>query len=464
LAEFTSQLNDPSAYPELDNLGEISATPPRPLDEIFSDIQNGQADSVSLLEWAFCLYKKIDWDRENPTQSRQTSEAIWEQATRNSWLKNFLFWRLTLYLSNPKYDNLAPSLADCFPNFAPRFTDSDTLKVKILIALGKPQSDRELAKLSWQNFLTPEELLKTAQLPPVIPTANAALDAIVELFCTEKKHDIEDQEFLIKCLNQMSSMQQIGAVENLVSKITPEIGSTLSKLVEWLRLNYGPRTVNSQWHQLSQSAKSGVHKWIKAASYGDFERLVNVLLQHLDSNDDQHNQLSRRKDFWSNYSEHFERIRILLPQASANTLGSHLEGDVDILRADGSELTEICIFDFRRWFVVEFFRGCSEIHLFDRDKQPNIEQELFESPTLSIKQIRRLGGEIHDHVFLWQTYCEKWLREKFNIRPNSGTTIFKGLGLNCAIYDQNTGLPTPSTEDQQTRENLLRNWRRRNRL
>ena len=461
LAEFTSQLNKPNAYPELHNLGDISATPPRPLDEIFSDIQNAKADRVSFLEWAFCLYNKIEWDRENLTESRSISQAIWEQATRNYWLKNVLFWRLALYLSDPKSDNLAPSLADCFPDFAPRFTSSDTLTVKILSALVNPQSDRELAKLSWQNLLTPEKLLNMAELPPVIPTANAALDAIVELFCTEENSDIEYQKLLIECLNQMSSTQQIISVENLLSKIPPEISSILSRLVEWLRQNYGPRTVNSQWDQLSHSAKLAVHKWIKAASYRDFEILVNVLLRHLEPDNFQYNQLRRRRDFWSNYSEHFERIRILLPQESANTLGSDLQRDVDILETDGSELTEICIFDFGDWFVVEFFRGGSEIRLFNRHKQPDIEQKLFESPTLSIKQIRRLGGEIHDHVFLWQNHCEKWLRENFDIRPNSGTRIFKGLPPNCARYDQNTGLPRPSIQEQQDRENRLIGWRRK---
>jgi hypothetical protein len=459
LQQIASQLNNPSAYPELHNLGEMSATLPRPIDEIFHDIQNGQDDSVSFLEWAFCLYNKTEWDRENLTESLPTSQAIWEEATCNDWVKSILFWRLALYLSNPNSDNIAPSLADCFPDFAPRFANRYSLPVKILLELTKNQSAHELAKLSWQHLLTPEELLNTAQLPSIISTANAALEDIIVFFTTEKNPNVQHQDLLIKCLNKMSAEQQIRAVENLLNKVPTEISSTLSKLVEWLRLNYGPRTINSRWHQLSTAAKLALPKWIQAASYRDFERLVDVLLAHLNLPDFEHNQLSRRKDFWSNYSERFERIRILLPQASANTLGSHLQRDVDILEADGREITEICIFDFGDRFVVEFFRGIgSEIRLFNRDKQPNIEQELFESPTLSIRQIRRLGGEIHDHVFLWQNYCERWLRN-FGIRPNAGTTIFRGLPYNYARYNENTGLPTPSIQQRQDRENRLRRWR-----
>lgn len=460
LQQIASELNDPSAYPELDNLGKISATLPRPLDEIFSDIQNGKADRVSFLEWAFCLYNKTEWDRENLTKSLPTSQAIWEQATRNDWVKSILFWRLALYLSNPSSDNFAPSLADCFPDFALCFANRDSLPVNIILELRNNQSARELAKLSWQYLLTPEELLNTAQLPSMIPTANAALDYIADFFIADGDSSINQQDLLIKFLNQMSVEQQIRAVETLLTKVPTEISSTLSKLVEWLHLKYGPRTANSKWHQLSSAAKEKLKKWIKAASYCDFERLVDVLLAHLNPENYQHNQLSRRRAFWSNYSERFERIRILLPQESASILGSQLQRDVDILDADGSEPTEICIFDFGDWFVVEFFRGSgSEIRLFNPDNQHDIEQKLFESPTLSIKQIRSFGGDVHDHVFLWQNSCERWLRN-FGIRPNSGIHKFKLLSDHWVQFSKNTGLNSPSIEKQQEREKSSRGWRR----
>ena len=175
----------------------------------------------------------------------------------------------------------------------------------------------------------------------------------------------------------------------------------------------------------------------------------------------QRNQLERRKGFWSNYSDRFERLRILVP-ASTSWISQELTRDIDILVNDGSNETEICIFDFGDWFIVEFFRGSSEILLFNRHYSANVEKTLFQSPNLSISDIRRLyrfGGEIHDHVFLWQYYAEKWLRTQHNIYPNDGITRFKGLGSQYNQYTPTTGLPTPAVDKQRIREQKLARWR-----
>lgn len=89
------------------------------------------------------------------------------------------------------------------------------------------------------------------------------------------------------------------------------------------------------------------------------------------------------------------------------------------MKDDGSNPTEICIFDFGEWFVVEFFRGKgSETRLLPKNLKN--QQILFGQNQLSVKQIRYLGGDRHDHVFLWQYYCRQWL-EKRKIYPNPGT-------------------------------------------
>ncbi|MGL4497540.1 MAG: EH signature domain-containing protein, partial [Planktothrix sp.] len=149
--------------------------------------------------------------------------------------------------------------------------------------------------------------------------------------------------------------------------------------------------------------------------------------------------------------------RILLPQKSINALGQYLPENVDLLIEDGSD-TEVCIFDFGKWFIVEFFRGGgSETRLFNRSQNPQLELQLLNSSQVSVKHLRCLKPpEIHDHVFCWQTYCEKWLRVR-NILPNEGTLYFKGLSSQHGKYGQD-GLPTPSYEDQQERNRKLDQW------
>ena len=160
-----------------------------------------------------------------------------------------------------------------------------------------------------------------------------------------------------------------------------------------------------------------------------------------------------------NSGDRFERIRILLPQSSVNILGSHLNHqDVEILQQDGSDPTEVCIFDFGAWFVVEFFRGNgSETRLFTRDIET--EQQLFNSQ-LSIKKLRCLGlnRPIHDHVFCWQYFCERWLKQH-DILPNQGTTHFKGVPYKYSRYSELTGLPEPTFENKRQRDRKLQYWR-----
>ena len=275
----------------------------------------------------------------------------------------------------------------------------------------------------------------------------------------------------------MSHSQQCQEVNRLLTMIAAEIGSGFLSIVEWLRQNYGPRTVNSRWSQLSPQAQLALREWIGAATWGDFDRMITVLinklssqLQTLSQNNNryqelnyQRNQLQRRKGFWSNYSDRFERLRILVP-VSTSWISQELTRDIDLLVNDGSNETEICIFDFGDWFIVEFFRGIgSEILMFNRHYSAHVEKTLFQSPNLSISDIRRLyrfGGEIHDHVFLWQYYAEKWLRTQHNIYPNDKITRFKGIPPKYNQFNHTTGLPTPTVDNQGIREERLARWRK----
>lgn len=193
----------------------------------------------------------------------------------------------------------------------------------------------------------------------------------------------------------------------------------MTKLVDWLRRYYGSRVTGERWHQLSDQAKRALGEWIGAINYGDFANLVDRLLEALRLEKWQQNQLHRRREFWARYSNRFERIRILLPQTSVNALGRRVfTADIETLATDGSASTEVCIFDFGEWFVVEFFRGSgSETRLFRRNAQ--IKQVLFGSSNISVKQIRCLSGEVHDHKYFWQFYCQEWLQNK-GIYPNPG--------------------------------------------
>jgi hypothetical protein len=259
----------------------------------------------------------------------------------------------------------------------------------------------------------------------------------------------------------MAEKPQLHGVEYLLTKGAKQIAGHFPILVNWVQQHYGITSPDTRWSELSQEAKKALQDWIGALSYENFVKLVQILLDKLDLPDWERNQLERRREFWSNYSDRFERIRILLPQSSQKAISSEFEHqDISILESDGSEPTEVCIFDLGDCCIVEFFRGKgSETRVFDSRVYPDIKTKLFESSTRSLKRLRCLGGEVHDHKFLWQGYCEKLLRTR-EIYPNEGIKFFKGLHFPHNQYNRETGLPDPSFSEREERQRKLEHWER----
>ena len=427
------------------------------LNEIIQDIENGDTQNITPLEWIHCLFHKRKWDSENIDRSELTSQAIWKAAEKNTWLKQRLFWNLFLYHGGKI--NFAESLSRTISSHTPR-SNIDIKKVKIIRIIKKLDFANELGRLCCQENLTPDELFSANKLPRVDVIVNKTIDNTVNVFSSYTNLNRGQYLWLIKCLNKMDGVQQLKSVEDLLIQVDPELGTKYPEIINWLRKHYGSAVPNSRWNELSPEAKTAMRKWLGAVSYQDFQRLVSLILERVYLENWERNRLESRSGFWSNYSDRFERIRILLPQSSVKILGSYLNyQDGEILREDGSDPTEVCIFDFGAWFVVEFFRGNgSETRLFKRDVET--EQQLFNSQ-LSIKKLRCLGlnKPIHDHVFCWQYYCERWLKQH-NILPNHGTTHFKGIPHQYSRYSLQTGLSEPSFANKSKRDRSLEYWKR----
>ncbi|MDB9539553.1 EH signature domain-containing protein [Anabaenopsis tanganyikae CS-531] len=471
LLQLVKNFRNSEQFRQLQNLPNVETDTWRSLDQIIETIQSGNIDDIQHIEWVYCLHNKAEWDRAHPEISYTTSALIWRAAVNNLPLKQTLLWLLVLNHSESQ-PIISESLVTSFSVFIRESGDSDAQILQIIQAITQDDYHR-LALIARDENFTPQELLNKYNLPSTSNAVSQALNYVVRIFSDRN----DRPEWLLRCFAQMSHSQQCQEVNRLLTTIAAEIGSGFLSIVEWLRQNYGPRTVNSRWSQLSSQAQLALRKWIGAATWGDFDRMITVLinklssqLQTLSQNNNryqelnyQRNQLQRRKGFWSNYSDRFERLRILVP-ASTSWISQELTRDIDLLVNDGSNETEICIFDFGDWFIVEFFRGNgSEILMFNRNYSANVEKTLFQSPNLSISDIRRLyrfGGEIHDHVFLWQYYAEKWLRTQHNIYPNDGITRFQGLGSQYNQFSHTTGLPTPAVDKQGIREQKLARWRR----
>ena len=439
---------------------------PRSLDDILMDLEEGNADNITLLEWVYCIYAKEEWDSQHSREQQlSTSRSIWENAIDNYVLKPRLCSRLAYYYDGNK-NSLARSFVETFSSLSDVLGDDD-LTISVLLKFRKRDPLLPLAQLSLSEQLTPKQLFITAQLPSNLSIINDVLEYVVTAF-SQSIPQQNQATWLVKCLKEMTIAQEVSAVETLLKSVSAEVGGQFQNLVQWLQNNYGSRVTASKWERLSSEAKSALRQWFGAANYRDFQKLVEIILKRLPLQDWEKNQLDSRKYFWEQYSDQFERIRILLPQSSVNVVGNQIQQDIDIIQNDGSDETEVCIFDFGDYFVVEFFRGGgSETRLFNRHQYPNIEQELFASSELSVKRLRAFGGEVHDHKYLWQIDCERWLRER-RILPNAGTTHFKRRNKNNPNqpyrdrYNPNTGLPLhdPDGDKRRKRERDLIRWRR----
>ena len=343
--------------------------------------------------------------------------------------------------------------------FYPR-NSSDRETIKIVQILGNANSAYELAELCSQKKLTPYRLFLKHRLPTKALILNQALENTVAIFASITNPSQLLFLWIMQCLEEMKATQQVKTVEQLLIKVDPKLGTKYPEIIDWLRKYYGFSVPNSRWNELSSQSKTAMRKWLGAVSYQDFQRLVSLILDRVHLVEHEHKRLKSRSGFWSNYSDRFERIRILLPQSSVEILGSYLNNqDVEILQEDGSDPSEVCIFDFGNWFLVEFFRGNgSETRIFPKNTET--EQQLFNFQ-LSIKKLRCLGSNnpIHDHEYIWQYFCEQWLRQK-SILPNTGIENFKGLPYRYSKYNWQTGLPKPLSENAIGRDRKLEYWKK----
>jgi len=411
------------------------------VDKVLEAIKQGKADLLGKLDWLYCIHAKAQWDGQNVEQSYKTSAAIWKVAISNSWLQHQLLWRLALYYGDGQEQVLAQSLVKSFDVFANSDLISQLLPVKIIRALCSRQAGRELAKIASEKRVNRTGLLNNIReyLPVWIPLFTDFIEEITPYFTTISSPNYQQVQWLLICLDEMSDSQQIKAVNHLLTNVSNNIATNHSLLIDWLRNNYRN---GENWYKLSDPARQRLREWIGGIKYGDFQKLVNLILNKLDLKDFESNQLRKRRDFWANYSNRFERLRILLPQTSQIAIGYQIQGDVDLLEDDGSDRTEVCIFDFGEWFVVEFFRGRgSETRLLPNNSRN--QQILFGESTLSVKRIRCLGGDRHDHVFLWQFFCRQWLANK-GINPNPGTKPYTN----------------PIASELRDRENKLERWKK----
>ncbi|MBD2320056.1 EH signature domain-containing protein [Phormidium tenue] len=430
------------------------------IDQILEKINNGKSSTLSAVDCFWCVLKKTAWDNErSPQEAINSSKQLWVAATQNKLLKYYLLrGYLRFYLENQPFSS---SLKETFYSFENTLTENDVIikAIALIPMMGIYSVVSNSVKAQWGKH----EILKFIQEHTGLVTIDLSEFTleVAEYFSSQnariQTNDDNDRisRWLIKCLNQETDLigRQIKAIEKILTGVRKEDGGQYPELVDWLKQNYQK---GDQAKYLSENAKRKLREWIGAVNFADFAKLIRLVADSLpdfenNRKNKQKNQLLKRSYFWGNYSDNFSQVRIFIPTSSERIISSNFLNEYTILYGYHSEPTEICVFDFDTHIIVEFFRGkSSEIRLFSCLEDVTIRDRLFSSNSLSISDIRHLGGKIHDHAYFWQYYCERWL-SKHNIYPNSTLTMFRIDNNHYVPYTKDVGMPSPTFDQTQKR-------------
>ena len=438
--------------------------PPRDIDVLLQLIQLESTLDLSILEWISLLDNKQAWDNSNPNQSYETNKLIWECANRNAGLRHILLWRLALYLDGKSVD-IPKGLAKQF----------STAKYNIKISKPKMNAIESLISNQYGLFcdemlrllITPQKLMQKLGLPRDIDKLELALKQLPIRWIRFSKVVIDESRF-IRIVDQLEVEKQDIVYSSLLENSKTSQLTEHTSLLNNLRALYSPLATKSRYSKLSNKARDTLHDLLGVLSFNEFKDLIENLTtgdtaRTLNLSDQEINQLNKRVSFWSNYQSRFLSFRVFLPNNTYNLLlqKNKISDSYIMTKMQGVADSEVCILEFEGYFIVEFLRGRGRKSSLRVLKKNASHQELLKSEknTVTQDELEALQSlEQHDHLYCWQNSCEKMLRTKYKIYPNSSLKRFlisSATQTSNAVrfpYSRATGLPPLSRKNADERK------------
>ncbi len=434
------------------------------MDEIAEWILSDRLNDLNYLNILYFIRteNKEQWDSLNSNKVDLISEKIWLSSFDHKMSKLYHQLVVRLIKTLDRYSCrkwLPESLLDAFQRLKSKnkLIDDPIIEIGNMIIGSNPSE--QIAELSFHRGKSPREIFESLSLPTETVFTSDSSEVCISLAISKlnNKQDFSI-ELLIQILLEQSDDKRTKFVDQILVRVKKECASNTPLLINWLQKNYGLKS--DGWDKLSQKAKICYRDWVGASSYEDFTRLVNFLVENEDPNNDDIRRLTNRTIFWSHYTNSFERIRILVPAPIYHKVREvHFSVDVEVIISDNGEETEICIFDFGDWFVIEFFRGDGEVRICKKTRFT--EDLLFSSSHLKTSILRSIADiRRHDHKNRWQYFCIKWLYE-FNIKPNDGIDRFKVTPDLYFEFTPGVGIPKPRPEKIRIRNKQLELWNKK---
>lgn len=431
------------------------------IEEIRDKIQQDQIQQINRIEWLWLITHSKDWQLQKESEDhlseieiQQLAIDVWtsafdlyNQASDNDdyWLLKELAHRL---LSQQGQKLAKPLLESWHKLPSDRCLDEAKLIFKILRIIrdsSTEDAELKLLKLSYQYQLLPSQFwAKTDPVFPRLDCLKKYFYQLPNLFTKIDKEISDSTQFFIDVLENInafaSEAEQAKVADLCLVQWEVEFFDDKPQLLQWFIREYHKTSKGSL---LSSAAIAKLSQLVGVISYQVFDSIIKSVIDKVSPQEYEKKRLRSRKEFWEEYTDSFVDIRVLLPKKSYSLFGNDITSQVSILEEDGSEESEVCIFELKNGMLIaEIFRGeGSDLRIFEKKYQ----NFLFNEPSLSIQKIRALGGERHDHLHLWKTICRELLEKNH--------AIFMNQKSNFSLH-----LNKPSEKDIKDRERQLRFW------
>lgn len=454
------ELVDGKYMKEWEGSGQKVTFPIRTIEVLLRLLNEGFGENISIIEWVNLFDSKGNWDQlHSEEEVNQTTVNIVKAIVLDPNLVHLALFRAALSIENDT--NQFPEILIQNLHLLEEYIPSDREKEAVRILVSANKNDfKSIARMSLLSNKTPGQLLAFTGL--------ARCTNLYKNICLSVNDISEEitlpihEGWIVSTLGELTDKNRILFINSL---ITGEASlKNCDLLVTWLTEHCHPSIENTIWFKINENTKATLRKYIEINNFCNVEQLVRLLLlpkviDNLDIDETTQKQIKSRDIFWSHYQESILSIRIIIPDSTFAIISrENFNPDWLEIFEEENASTEIVIIEFKSHIIVEFFRGrASEIRVFNKNSRN--ENLLLKEKKVRIDTIRKLFEDgVHDHMFLWQWACEKWLRENYKILPDSHITRFKGLPSSACNYSHKTGLPTPSQELLENRRNQLEQW------
>jgi hypothetical protein len=394
------------------------------LENLLNKLKNTGA--LNRFEWLILFNRNDEFEVLTPATIKTTCNMIWSNILSNKSLFQLIIPR-TMRSVEQGFESYTQVIFAAMPSTSTKLTETID---KLRLAWAAAAINRD-----WKSCAL---IAKTQK--------NIAADLLARLGFSDDAKYIQDinamaaevmprrstsaeQQWWVDCQDEVPASETIRQLEILVPKLTVVDGAGPVDI--WLQKFCLPDSPDTIWPRLSKTTQDSLARLYNVTSYDLVKKFFASLRQTssdlslADAYDP--NRLNQRIDFWSEYSDAFLNVRFLLTERSHVLLKSQFNFDsarfTIMSNTPENNRSEICIFEFDKWIVIEFFRGYELLKIYNKERFIYTDR-LFSMKKIDAQIINQLPAELeHDHMYLWQPFCKIMLQKQCRIFPNVNSAL-----------------------------------------